>query len=43
MWIRRWSAIKQRILVSELAGRATVLKKAAEMGIDLAGDETRRH
>ncbi|MHB9112684.1 MAG: citramalate synthase [Thermoleophilia bacterium] len=29
---------KQRILVSELAGRATVLKKAAEMGIDLAGD-----
>ncbi|MDO8737085.1 MAG: citramalate synthase [Thermoleophilia bacterium] len=30
---------KQRILVSELAGRATVLKKAAEMGIDLAGDE----
>lgn len=32
---------KQRILVSELAGRATVLKKAAEMGIDLAGDEHR--
>jgi 2-isopropylmalate synthase len=30
---------KQRILVSELAGRATVLKKAGEMGIDLAGDE----
>lgn len=30
---------KQRILVSELAGRATVLKKATEMGIDLAGDE----
>jgi len=29
---------RQRILVSELAGRATVLKKAAEMGIDLAGD-----
>jgi 2-isopropylmalate synthase len=30
---------QQRILVSELAGRATVLKKAAEMGIDLSGDE----
>ena len=30
---------KQRILVSELAGRATVIKKAAEMGIDLTGDK----
>ncbi|MCL4472529.1 MAG: citramalate synthase [Actinobacteria bacterium] len=30
---------QQRILVSELAGRATVLKKAAEMGIDLAGEK----
>jgi 2-isopropylmalate synthase len=30
---------QQRILVSELAGRATVLKKATEMGIDLAGDK----
>lgn len=29
---------QQRILVSELAGRATVEKKAAEMGIDLRGD-----
>jgi 2-isopropylmalate synthase len=29
---------KQRILVSELAGRATVLKKAAEMGLDLGDD-----
>ncbi len=29
---------QQRILVSELAGRATVLKKAAEMGIDLSGE-----
>jgi len=30
---------QQRILVSELAGRATVLKKANEMGIDLSGAE----
>ncbi len=30
---------KQRILVSELAGRATVLKKAAEMGLDLGDDK----
>lgn len=30
---------KQRILVSELAGRATVLKKAAEIGIDLTKEE----
>lgn len=29
---------QQRILVSELAGRATVLKKVAEMGFDLTGD-----
>ncbi len=31
---------QQRILVSELAGRATIQKKAAEMGIDL-GDDSR--
>jgi 2-isopropylmalate synthase len=30
---------KQRILVSELAGQATVLKKAAGMGLDLSGDK----
>ncbi|MEK7817172.1 MAG: citramalate synthase, partial [Actinomycetota bacterium] len=30
---------QQRILVSELAGRATLLKKAAEMGIDLAEEK----
>ncbi len=30
---------RQQILVSELAGRATVLKKAAEMGIDLVDDK----
>lgn len=30
---------QQRILVSELAGRATILKKAAEMGIDLKQDK----
>ena len=30
---------RQQILVSELAGRATVLKKAAGMGIDLSGDK----
>lgn len=30
---------KQRILVSELAGKATVLKKAAEMGIDLSAED----
>lgn len=30
---------RQRILVSELAGRATLLKKAAEMGIDLDRDK----
>ncbi|MHB0914481.1 MAG: citramalate synthase [Thermoleophilia bacterium] len=29
---------QQRILISELAGRATVMKKAAEMGLDLEGD-----
>jgi 2-isopropylmalate synthase len=29
---------QQRILVSELAGRATVVKKAAEMGVDLKDD-----
>lgn len=30
---------QQRILVSELAGQATLLKKAAEMGINLAEDK----
>ncbi|MHB1390218.1 MAG: citramalate synthase [Thermoleophilia bacterium] len=30
---------QQRILVSELAGRATLVKKAAEMGIDLDRDK----
>ncbi|MBE0428868.1 MAG: citramalate synthase [Thermoleophilia bacterium] len=30
---------RQRILVSELAGRATLLKKAAEMGMDLGKDK----
>jgi 2-isopropylmalate synthase len=30
---------QQRILVSELAGRATVLKKAHEFGVDLEGDK----
>ena len=29
---------QQRILVSELAGRATLLEKASEMGLDLTGD-----
>jgi 2-isopropylmalate synthase len=32
---------RQRILVSELAGRATLVKKAAEMGINLAEDKER--
>ncbi len=30
---------QQRIVVSELAGRATVLKKAAEIGVNLSGDK----
>lgn len=30
---------RQRILVSELAGRATLIKKAAEMGIDISEDK----
>ncbi len=30
---------RQRVLVSELAGRSNVLAKAAELGLDLAGEE----
>ena len=32
---------RQRIVVSELAGRRTIIKKASEFGVDLSGDKER--